>query len=386
MSKKFINRLSEYKENPTDERLKELLDSYENELIVEELFDDNAKKAFRNLPLEMIEFIASRFVEDLNEFPTMYFLSYEQLFSFFNSEVKAVLYEKALLISYETDANDFINGFLKLSNDSPDLALFYFNRINNYVADYFIGICYQENENYENAIKSDIRFLKGLSEIEKKTIKNDYEESISLGEMNSIIFPKWDVLNDLAFCFNRLKDYETAIKYYNLSLDLYNLEDNFAINYEDNLETEQVDLFTIFINNYLLALEKTQQYQKAVEVLEFVIEKIPSDYYYKKQKELFTQKASNIEFADEIIKQLFKPKKAFDIGEFETTKLISKEKALEDMILEQIKYGFQVFNKNLEVYQDNNIYGRQYYISSVNGFLDLLLMLDSTNKRNFWFK
>jgi|TARA_R100000479_G_scaffold34767_1_gene15099 hypothetical protein len=382
MSKTFINLLSNYKKNPTEKGLKKLKDSYENELVVEELYKENSitRKAFANLPSEFIEFIANIFVEDLNEFPTMYFLSYEPLFSFFSSEVKENLFEKSLSISEGTDANDFINGFIKLSDESSDLALFYFNRIDNYVADYFIGICYQENENYENAIKSNLRFLNGISEIEKNKTENDLGETISLGEMDSIIFPKWNVLNDIAFCYNRLQDYENAIKTYDLSLGLINLEDNFAINYEENTETEKVDLFTIFVNNYLLALEKTQQFNKAIDILDFVIRKVPNDYYYKKQKEEFSQKIEDIEFVDDIIKQLFKPKKAFDIGEFETTKLISKEKALEDMILEQIKYGFQVFNKNLEVYQDENIYGRQYYISSVNGFLDLLLIDKKTDQ------
>tara|TARA_R100000501_G_C2516282_1_gene45567 strand:+ start:80 stop:493 length:414 start_codon:yes stop_codon:yes gene_type:complete len=137
MSKTFINLLSNYKKNPTEKGLKKLKDSYENELVVEELYKENSitRKAFANLPSEFIEFIANIFVEDLNEFPTMYFLSYEPLFSFFSSEVKENLFEKSLSISEGTDANDFINGFIKLSDESSDLALFYFNRIDNYVAD-----------------------------------------------------------------------------------------------------------------------------------------------------------------------------------------------------------------------------------------------------------
>jgi len=54
------------------------------------------------------------------------------------------------------------------------------------------------------------------------------------------------------------------------------------------------------------------------------------------------------------------------------------EKILEDMIVEQIKYGFNVFGKKLEIYQDKEIFGRQYYIQNVNGILDLLL-IDKSN-------
>ena len=49
------------------------------------------------------------------------------------------------------------------------------------------------------------------------------------------------------------------------------------------------------------------------------------------------------------------------------------------MIVEQIKYGFKVFGKSLEIYQDKEIFGRQYYIASVNGILDLLLIDKSDN-------
>ena len=42
------------------------------------------------------------------------------------------------------------------------------------------------------------------------------------------------------------------------------------------------------------------------------------------------------------------------------------------------KYGFNVFGKKLEIYQDKEIFGRQYYIQNVNGILDLLL-IDKSN-------
>ena len=75
---------------------------------------------------------------------------------------------------------------------------------------------------------------------------------------------------------------------------------------------------------------------------------------------------------------MFKVKKPFNLDSFQETKLISKEKILEDMIVEQIKYGFNVFGKKLEIYQDKEIFGRQYYIQNVNGILDLLL-IDKSN-------
>nr|WP_231402215.1 endonuclease NucS domain-containing protein [Panacibacter microcysteis] len=49
------------------------------------------------------------------------------------------------------------------------------------------------------------------------------------------------------------------------------------------------------------------------------------------------------------------------------------------MIVEQIKYGYKVFGKDLEVYQDNKIFGRQYYLPTVSGILDLLLVERGSN-------
>ena len=95
--------------------------------------------------------------------------------------------------------------------------------------------------------------------------------------------------------------------------------------------------------------------------------------FYKKQKARFEEKVNNSTFADEIINNLFKVKKPFNLDSFQETKLISKEKILEDMIVEQIKYGFNVFGKKLEIYQDKEIFGRQYYIQNVNGILDLFI-------------
>lgn len=380
MKDKFLYLLEELYDNYQEETFNQLKECYENELIIEELFQENERtiKAVNFAPKEFYEFLANHFVYDLNNFPEMYFLSYEMFFSFFEEDNLSKFFNIALNLS-NGDATDYINGLIKLREESPEIALFHFNRIEDYFADYFISICYQQMENFENAIKTINRFLNAFEEQSKIEITDSDGVQTALGEGNGMKYAKWRTLNDLAYCYNSIQEYKKSLETINKSLSLYDLNSVYDIDYDPNLEEGEFDDFLIFANNYLLALEKNQNLEKSLEVLDFVISKYPNIDYYRKRKNILHEKMDKSSFADEIISKLFKPKKPFNLGKFEETKLLSKEKALEDMIMEQIKYGFKVFDKSLEVYNDNNIFGRQYYIASVNGFLDLLLIDPKTN-------
>ena len=124
-----------------------------------------------------------------------------------------------------------------------------------------------------------------------------------------------------------------------------------SIIYEDGL-----DDFQTFANNYLFALEKNGNFKTALNILDFVLDKYPSSVYFQKLKLEFFSKQENTKNTDDIIQRLFKPKKPFEISNFQSVKLLSKEKSLEDMIVEQIKYGIKVFGKELEIYQDDFLY------------------------------
>lgn len=380
MKDKFLYLLEELYDNYQEETFAQLKECYENELIIEELFQENERtiKAINYAPNEFYEFVANHFVYDLNNFPEMYFLSYEMFFSFFKEDNLSKFLNISLELS-NGDATDYINGLIKLREESPEIALFHFNRIEDYFADYFISICYQQMENFENAIKKINNFLVGFDKVSMNEATNENGQSIKLGDMSNIIVAKWRTKNDLAYCYNSIYEYKKALNVLRENILIYNLENVYQIDHNTNLNDREFDDFLIFVNNYLLALEKNQNLEKPLEVLDFVISKYPNIDYYRKRKDILHEKMDKTSFADEIISKLFKPKKPFNLGKFEETKLLSKEKALEDMIMEQIKYGFKVFGKSLEVYNDNNIFGRQYYIASVNGFLDLLLIDPKTN-------
>lgn len=374
MIAKFYYLTEELKENFSTKLLNETVKCFTDELMVKDLLidDKKSKVSLNGLPIEFYNEIGKEFVLDLEEFPQQYFLFWESILGFFQPKTLTLFLEISKKISNNSDASDYINGIIESDNGKPEIALFYFNRIDDFASCYFIGLCYLELENYENAIRNLVLFLNDFEELQIKVLETS---KIDFSENSHYIVTIWNVYNNLGYLYNRISDFDNAKLYYEKSLMLVNIEKNYEINFNQKLE---VDDFTIFVNNYLWTLEKTGNYKKCIEILDFVITKCPNDIFYKNQRAKFIEKTEKHAFANEIISNLFKVKKPFNINSFQETKLISKEKILEDMIVEQIKYGFKVFGKQLEIYQDDEIFGRQYYIQSVNGILDLLL-IDKTN-------
>lgn len=374
MIDKLIYLLQELKDNFSKEKMDETLECLEDEVTPDALYtkQDEFREAFNGQHKEFYNELAINIVADLNEKPDLFFLIWEPLLYFFNPDTKSLFYEQALTNADNTDATDFINGLIELDNQRPEIALFHFNRIDDYVASYFIALCYFDLENFENAIKNNLLFVENFEE----TIKNSKVDNQSLESTDKYLLVKYNVHNDLAYCYNRIEDFSNAYGHYKEVLKIFNLEELYSFRHN---ESEDQNLFVLDLNNFLLAAEKVGQYSKGIEILNFAIEKYPHNNYYKELKQKFEQKVSNNSFADEIIRQVFKTKKPFNIEKFEATKLLAKEKILEDMIVEQIKYGYKVFGKDLEVYQDAKMYGRQYYLPTVNGILDLLLIERSSN-------
>lgn len=372
MSAKLLYLLEELKDNYSDKALSEVLTTLESEVIIEDLLQDQqrAKNAFNGQNQNFYHELSKTFVEDLNDTPEMYFMTWELIFELLNDYEFNNFLELSLENYTDGNADDYINGMIKLNEDSPEIALFYFNRIDHYLASYFVGLCYSDLENDENAIIELEIFLKNLGDTLKKPI---------LENNQGLLIAKWNTVNHLGYLYNRLEDYKKAKQYYESGLDIFSLEETYHINNDNNSE-KTFDEFSMWTNNYVLALEKTGNIDKAIEILNFATSKRPNDTYFEKQLIRFTGKKKSNSFADEIISKLFRKKQPFNIQQFEVSKAISKEKSLEDLIVEQIKYGFNVFGKELEIFKDEFIYGRQYYIQSVNGILDLLLIDKKNNQ------
>ncbi|MCA4777905.1 endonuclease NucS domain-containing protein [Empedobacter stercoris] len=365
--------------------LEELKLNYSEQLFqdtIEEINNINGNEISKNLKQfstaingqrdQFYDEIALIFKDDFELNPILYLLVWEEILSSFNQNSLDYFFDSCKSLDFNSDFTDFINGLIELNKENYDLALLHFNRIENEIAYYFLGLCYFELENDENAIKQNELFLDYLTE----TVKQSKVNGLAL---DSFIIIYWNVYNDLAYSNILIHSYDKALAYFNQSLEVLSLEENYQIRSKIKYDNDIND-FEVFINNYLIALEKKGNFKKAVNILEFVLSKLKSNNYYQKLKEEFIQKIENNKDSEAIIQRLFKPKKPFEISSFQSIKLLSKEKSLEDMIVEQIKYGINVFGKELEIYQDDFIYGRQYRIPYINGILDLLLIEKSTNQ------
>ncbi len=367
MIAKLLYLLEELKDNFEPEKLNDII-SCLNDTAIGELYNntERSRSALNGQNKLFYSQLSIDFIDDLNSYTEMYFSTWQSILDLFDDRSKSLFYQSALELSGQTDVTDYINGIMELDKGNPEIAMFHFNRIDDYIAMYFMALCYLDSENYENCIKQNEGFLKRF----KFEITDT--DSININEIDEIVLTKWNVYGDLTYCYCRLYEFEKAYIYFQKSLEIFDIE------FVHNISTGTSGI--IFFDNYLLALERTNRYKDCMELLDFLISKYPEDRYYLDKK----SKISNIQNkngeTDVVFSQLFRPKRPFDIDNFQSTKLISKEKVLEDMIIEQIKYGFKVFDRALEVYQDNEIYGRQYRIPQINGILDLLLIDKAENQ------
>lgn len=374
MQQKFINLLESLKSNFSQKKLQEVI-YYINDGISENDFADMSGDVFglaiNGQHQAFYKALAREFEEDLNNFPEMYFLLWEIIIGVLNDDSRSIFFEATLESAQQTDAADYVNGIMALEKDQPEMALLYFNRIEYYVASNFLGICYLELENYENSIKQNLQFLKNFDQVVDTV--NDFDLKENIG----ILVLRWNVYNDLAYASAILQEFEQALTFFNKSLEILDLEQAFQID-EKTLYSSQLDPFESFVRNYLIVLGQTGHFEKCMEVLEFMKQKCPKEAYYRETWDKLQALSSVPNIADTVFNRLIKPKKPFNLDGFESVKMLSKERLLEDLIIEQIKRGYHVFHRPLEVYQDDKIYGKQYRIPEINGILDLLL-IDKTN-------
>src|SRR4051794_29518913 len=114
MINKLIYLLQELKDNYSREKMDEVLNCLEDEVVPEDLYigRDKFREAFNGQHLDFYKSLASQFVTDLNELPDFYFLIWEPQLGFFNENTKAIFFEQAKEIAGGTDATDYVNGLI----------------------------------------------------------------------------------------------------------------------------------------------------------------------------------------------------------------------------------------------------------------------------------
>jgi tetratricopeptide (TPR) repeat protein len=223
MIAKFYYLTEELKENFSTKLLNETVKCFTDELMVKDLLidDKKSKVSLNGLPIEFYNEIGKEFVLDLEEFPQQYFLFWESILGFFQPKTLTLFLEISKKISNNSDASDYINGIIESDNGKPEIALFYFNRIDDFASCYFIGLCYLELENYENAIRNLVLFLNDFEELQIKVLETS---KIDFSENSHYIVTIWNVYNNLGYLYNRISDFDNAKLYYEKSLMLVNIE------------------------------------------------------------------------------------------------------------------------------------------------------------------
>jgi tetratricopeptide (TPR) repeat protein len=287
MSQPLIKLLQELKKEFKGEVMKEIFeclessssDFIENEQLVDLL---NSQKE------EFYKELALAYTKDLNDFSLMHFIFWEPFITVFDDDVRNEFWKLCLKNSKGTDASNYINGFVELEiNENPKLALEHFDKIEHYMASYFIGLCQFHLGKSGNAIEEYEIFLHELDEV----LATLDLETKAQSETDLIVY-KWDIYLDLALLYNEVGDFEKAKSNAEKSLELFNLDENFELNHDADLEGDEKSDFEVFIDNYISSLEKVGDTKKCLDVLNFVIEKMPSNKEYLSKKSALVDRSN----------------------------------------------------------------------------------------------
>jgi hypothetical protein len=368
----FYKASEDLKANFTEKKLKALIELYA-EIPQEELIRDhsNAKHALADLPLEFYDEIADTIHEDINRFPEFWFMYDTRIGTLFNEETMSYIINRLFEKFSGTSTEYIYKGILALNDESYDLAMLYFNQSDHYLINYYKGLCYLARDNFANAIKNFKIFLTGVDEyIANSEIPKEYFDP---AQNFSLTHYQWESYGNLMYMYNETRDFDLAVASFNQACSLRNLEEVYT--FMDPVDgSNGLSEFEVYANNYLFALEKLGKDRERAEFLERLLEILPENNFYRKSLIEVKERIDRHETADNMLKNIFRVRRPFDIEAFNKAQSLAREKVLEDMILEQIKYGIMVFGKKLELYQDENVDGRQYFVKGANGFLDLLLV------------
>lgn len=356
------------------QKLAKLIDAFSRTYVEDLLVDrDHARTILAHMPVAFYDYLADSFSDNINSIPEFWLILDCRLYEVLTPETATYINTTILERASGTTSEHFYKGIEALNQEAPELALLFFGQVDHYIASYFQAYCYIKLENYPNALKRFQEFNGGLQHFIKTS------KIPEIAENPSVQFFIWEVALEMGYLYNANKEFDTALEKFDFALQQVNLEDTYYILSEKMNEVIGKSEFEIFINNLLFAIEKTASYTKGISLLDTLKNILSEQTPLFKKMQAYKQRLERHETADIILQNIVPVKRPFNIQGFTKTQLVAREKNLEDMIVEQIKYGYEVFGKKLELFQDETIYGRQYFIKSVNGILDLLLIDKATD-------
>ncbi|MFI8379499.1 endonuclease NucS domain-containing protein [Leeuwenhoekiella sp. NPDC079379] len=354
-------------ENPIPDNVQEAYDALMD--LQTQMIDEDSKRfeeVIHLLPNSFVEIYAEQVIKDIQEVPLMFLINHLNFFSFFSEMQYFYLRKQLKLYSDDTIAYNFISGIDYLIDESYESALHYFKTVENTLGDYYLAVCYYNLSNYENALRLFKYVLADIQELQKNVPQ--------LKDNTDILLLSYDLCQYILSSAVSIGEYKTAEENGKLLLTLFDLDSLIAITESYTANIDDKTDFDIWVNNYTVALDKQTKYKKAGKFLERVRKLRPNSILIKSLLKSVSDKINRQETANKILAPIFHKKRAFGIKDFVSANRLALEKNLEDLIELQIKYGIQIFGKNLEVYQNNEVYGKQYTDPNIQGFIDLLLI------------
>lgn len=367
----FYKEAAAIKANFTNKRLESLLSSFDK-VIREDFFRDvdRAKSATSGLPMDFYNEMALDIEHHVNNHPEFWMMYDSRMGLLFNADSSSYIINKIFENAPGSQSEYLYKGLLALNNDSSDLALLYFSHFDHYIGRYYQGLCYINLKSYANAIKNLKLFLNGLNAyfIDCPIPLDEFDPRMNM----SLMMYRWEVYRHLAYLYNETHNYHLSIEAFEEASKLFTLKE--VYHFSNHEEQGELSDFEAYVNNQLFALSKIGAFKDAAVLLKKALEIVPTNTYFQKDLERIQERLKRHETADEILKNVFRIKRPFNIEAFSKTQSLAREKVLEDLIVEQIKRRFEVFDKKLKIYEDERIYGRQYFVKGANGRLDLLLI------------
>lgn len=319
------------------------------------------------LPNSFLDLYIADVIREIDVLPLLYLIHHHSILGLL-TDAQYAYAKHQLKVKFEDApaAYDFICGIEFFTEDSPELALPYFTKIDNELGEYFSGMCYYHLKDYENAKRLLQALFEELLSIQEYAVEFQTDEFFGL------------LLHDLSqYVLGAnimLEAYKEAERIANLLLQEFSLLDLVAISERTTKDTEDITDFEVFVNNYTTALVKLRKYKEARELLEESIRLNPEASLIKRRLQNSADQLDRQRTADSLLAPILHKQKAYGLKEFLKGKRFAGEEKLEDLIELQIDAGMPVFGKRLAVYQDEYGYGKHYALPHVTGLIDLVLI------------
>jgi len=328
-------------------------------------FRQQLHDSLKELPSCFYTKYASIISDEITQEPLKWFTTIQGELELFTKENLSTVKNTLSDISKDSYATCLVRVLISLINNDLAQQIFWAQQIEHYISRYYLAEAYRAMGNYANAIKSVNSFLTQLNEDAEQDLENDFRE------INNIKFILLQESLFLTYLHVMEKNYNKAIKEFETILKTYSTKFLYEVFGKVEVGSQESE-FAMHIHNYSIALDQINEVNLALNKVDTALKLAGNSKLLRSRKKYLTNRLKKMEDKERPAPYL-KTKRAFNIESFRETQLLSREKILEDMIEEQIKYGYKVFDKKLEVFDSSSIRGRQYILQNNAGILDLLL-------------